>query len=203
MATDTRRQTAGTASTGGGAVAPTPKKGKGKWITTAILFLVVIPIALVALWVTIALNYSYSMGERAGFVQKLSKRGWVCKTWEGEMALANGPNVVPEIFRFTVRDDAVAAEINSSLGRQVKLDYDQHKFLPTSCFGETEYFVKKVQSLSGATSSTPFPGSAPVNGPSAPAPAAVPAPAAGTPVTPAPTTPAPATPAPPAAGPQP
>lgn len=189
MATDTRRQTAGTASTGGGAVAPAPKKGgKAKWITTAILFLVVIPIALVALWVTIALNYSYSMGERAGFVQKLSKRGWVCKTWEGEMALANGPNVVPEIFRFTVRDDAVAAEINASLGRQVKLDYDQHKFLPTTCFGETEYFVKKVQSLSGATSATPFPGSAPAgaNVPSAPAPGAVPGPATPAPAAPAP-----------------
>ena len=190
MATDTRRSTAGSVDLGGGAMTPAPKKGgKGKWITTAILFLVVIPLALIALWVTLALNYSYSNGERAGFVQKLSKRGWVCKTWEGEMALANGPNVVPEIFRFTVRDDAVAAEINASLGRQVKLDYEQHKFLPTDCFGETEYFVKKVAALSNATSSTPFPGSAPVepgaNAPSAPAPAPAPAPV---PVAPAPTT---------------
>lgn len=191
MATDTRRSTAGSVDLGGGAMTPPPKKGgKGKWIMNGILFLVILPIALVALWVTLALNYSYSTGERAGFVQKLSKRGWVCKTWEGEMALANGPNVVPEIFRFTVRDDAVAAEINNSLGRQVKLDYDQHKFLPTTCFGETEYFVKKVAALSGATSATPFPGSAPAdaNVPSAPT---NPAPAAPAPVTPAPVTPAP------------
>jgi hypothetical protein len=123
--------------------APKPK-GKGKWKITAVLFLVVLPLAAFALWVTIALNFSYASGERAGFVQKLSNKGWVCKTWEGELALANGPNVMPEIFRFTVRDDAVAAQINASLGKQVKLTYEQHKGVPTQCFGETEYFVKKM-----------------------------------------------------------
>ena len=135
-----------------GAPLPTaPKaKGKGKWKITAVLFLVVLPLAAFALWVTVALNFSYASGERAGFVQKLSNKGWVCKTWEGELALANGPNVMPELFRFTVRDDKVAAAINSSLGRQVKLTYEQHKGVPTQCFGETEYFVKNIDVLGAA-----------------------------------------------------
>jgi hypothetical protein len=130
-----------------GAPLPTsPKpKGKGKWKITAVLFLVVLPLAAFALWVTIALTFSYAEGERAGFVQKLSNKGWVCKTWEGELALANGPNVMPEIFKFSVRDGEVAARINSSLGKQVKLTYEQHKGVPTQCFGETEYFVTNIE----------------------------------------------------------
>ena len=135
----------------GAAVPTAPKpKGKGKWKITAVLFLVVLPLAAFALWVTIALNFSYASGERAGFVQKLSNKGWVCKTWEGELALANGPNVMPEIFHFTVRDDQVASQINSSLGKQVKLTYEQHKGVPTQCFGETEYFVKRIDMLGAA-----------------------------------------------------
>ncbi len=123
----------------------TPKPKKSKWKITAVLFLVVLPLAAFALWVTIALSFSYASGERAGFVQKLSNKGWVCKTWEGELALANGPNVMPEIFRFTVRDGKVADQINNSLGKQVKLTYEQHKGVPTQCFGETEYFVSEIQ----------------------------------------------------------
>ncbi len=139
--------TPGTAGIDGGApLANTPKpKGKGKWKITAVLVLLVLPLTAFALWVTIALNFSYASGERAGFVQKLSNKGWVCKTWEGELALANGPNVMPEIFRFSVRDGKVAEAINGALGRQVKLTYEQHKGVPTQCFGETEYFVTAMQ----------------------------------------------------------
>ncbi len=133
---------------GGSPLTNAPKpKGKGKWKITAVLFLVVLPLAAFALWVTIALSYSYASGERSGFVQKLSKKGWICKTQEGELALANGPNVMPEIFRFTVRDDSVAQQISALAGKQVKLTYDQHKGLPTTCFGETEYFVKSVEGI--------------------------------------------------------
>ncbi len=134
----------------GGALPTAPKpKGKGKWKLTAVLFLVVLPLAAFALWVTVSLNFSYASGERAGFVQKLSNKGWVCKTWEGELALANGPNVMPEIFYFTVRDGKVAEQINNSLGKQVKLSYEQHKGVPTQCFGETEYFVTEMQVIGG------------------------------------------------------
>lgn len=132
----------------GGSLPTAPKKsGKGKWKVTAVLFLVVLPIAAFALWVTIALNISYATGERSGFVQKLSKKGWVCKTNEGDLAMANGPNVMPEIFHFTVRDDAVAKQISDLAGKQVKLTYEQHKGVPTQCFGETEYFVTRVDPI--------------------------------------------------------
>ncbi|HEX4375587.1 MAG TPA: hypothetical protein VHZ99_00385 [Steroidobacteraceae bacterium] len=91
------------------------------------------------------LRWSYSSGERAGFVQKLSRRGYVCKTWEGEMAMVTMPGTVSEKFLFTVPDDATAAKINASLGKRVSVHYEQHRWLPSSCMGETEYFVNAVQ----------------------------------------------------------
>jgi hypothetical protein len=178
-------RTYSTPSVDTGASLPTaPKpKGKGKWKVTAVLFLIVLPLAAFALYVTVALNFSYASGERSGFVQKLSKKGWICKTQEGELALANGPNVMPEIFRFTVRDDSVAALISNQAGKQVKLTYEQHKGLPSSCFGETEYFVKGIDPIGG--------GAAPATAPASTLPAVTPAPTPA--VTPAPS-PASATP---------
>ena len=95
-------------------------------------------------WIALMLNWSYSEGERAGYVQKLSKKGWICKTWEGEIALVSMPGTVAEKFEFTVRDDAVAEQINASLGSRVTLLYQQHIGLPTSCWGDTQYFVTRV-----------------------------------------------------------
>jgi hypothetical protein len=94
-------------------------------------------------WLT--LHWSYSRGERAGYVQKLSNKGWLCKTWEGEMALATMPGTVAEKFYFTVPDDATAAKVNASIGKRVALVYAQHKWVPSSCFGDTEYFVTDVR----------------------------------------------------------
>lgn len=94
-----------------------------------------------ALYVWAALSFSFSEGERAGYVQKFSKKGWVCKTWEGELAMVSLPGTLAETFRFSVRDDKVAEVINASVGRRVALSYEQHKGIPTDCFGETEYFV--------------------------------------------------------------
>jgi hypothetical protein len=94
-------------------------------------------------WVT--LNWSYSDGERAGFVQKFARRGWLCKTWEGEMAMVTMPGTVAEKFYFTVRSPAVAAQLNASLGKRVSLHYEQHRWVPSSCFGDTEYFVTGVR----------------------------------------------------------
>ena len=91
-----------------------------------------------------ALRWSYATGERAGWVQKFSRKGWVCKTWEGEMAMVSMPGSATEKFPFTVWDDAVAAEINKIMGRRVTLHYEQKVGLPTSCFGETRYFVTGV-----------------------------------------------------------
>jgi hypothetical protein len=102
---------------------------------------------LLALWIWAMLSWSYSSGERAGWVQKLSKKGWLCKTWEGEMAMVSLPGSVPEKFLFTVWDDATAQKINAAMGKRVSLHYEEHILLPTSCFGETPYFVREVRSI--------------------------------------------------------
>ncbi len=102
---------------------------------------------LAGAWLWLTLQWSYSEGERAGYVQKLSKKGWLCKTWEGEIAMVTMPGAIPEKFDFTVRDEAVAQKINSFAGKRVVLYYRQHKFIPSSCFGETEYFVENAREL--------------------------------------------------------
>jgi len=109
-----------------------------------VIFLVLL-IAGVAGYSWVSLHWSYSTGERAGFVQKLSKKGWVCKTWEGEMAMVTMPGTVSEKFYFTVLNDAVAARINASLGKRVAVHFEQHKWLPVHAFGDTEYFVTAMQ----------------------------------------------------------
>lgn len=108
---------------------------------------VLLPILVFVGYTWSALSYSYSKGERGpGYVQKFSKKGWLCKTWEGELALLPLPGTFsPERFDFTVRDDNVAQYINASLGKRVVLTYQQHKGIPTTCFGETEYFITAVK----------------------------------------------------------
>ena len=90
------------------------------------------------------LHYTYSNGERVGFVQKLSKRGWVCKTNEGDLAMVNMPGQTAQMFSFTVRDDAVAKQIEDLSGHRVVLEYEEHQGIPSSCFGDTPYFVTSV-----------------------------------------------------------
>ncbi|HAF45267.1 MAG: hypothetical protein A2100_02775 [Sideroxydans sp. GWF2_59_14] len=125
---------------------PLPKSA----LTITAGFLVVVA-ALFAGYIWIAFQWSYSEGERAGFMQKLSSKGWICKTWEGELSLVALPGAAPEKFIFTVRDDAVADKINQLVGQRVALIYEQHKGLPTSCFGETEYFVNDIRLLPEAS----------------------------------------------------
>jgi hypothetical protein len=122
-----------------------PERPRRRWRVKLILAAVVIvPVLLFALYTWIALTYAYSRGERAGYVQKFSKKGWICKTWEGELAMVNLPGAAQEKFYFSVRDDAVAQRIERDMGRRVSLTYEQHRGVPTSCFGETEYFVTNV-----------------------------------------------------------
>ena len=105
---------------------------------------IVVLAALVAGYFAIVLNWSYSKGERAGWVQKFSNKGWVCKTWEGELALVSLPGSTAEKFYFTVHDEAVAQRISRDIGKRVSLHYEEKVGLPTSCFGETRYFVNGV-----------------------------------------------------------
>jgi len=126
------------------------------------IFLVVLIVLLLFAggWLWLTLNWSYSQGERAGYVQKLSKKGWLCKTWEGEIAMVTMPGAIPDKFEFTVRDDAVAQRINVLAGKRVVLNYAQHRFIPSSCFGETEYFVASVREV--LDSALPQPTSVPL-----------------------------------------
>ena len=111
------------------------------------IWALLIPILLAALYTWGALTWVYSSGERAGYVQKLSQKGWVCKTYEGELILVSMPGTQAEKFAFTVRDNDVAKKINESIGKRVRLVYEEHKGIPTDCFGETGYFVHDVQLL--------------------------------------------------------
>ena len=121
---------------------------RGNWRRRGCFFLTIVVLVgalLFALYVWMALRYNYSEGERAGYVQKFSRKGWVCKTWEGELAMVNLPGAMPELFRFSVRDEAVARQLNANMGKRVTLHYAQHVGLPTTCFGETQYFVTGVR----------------------------------------------------------
>jgi len=117
-------------------------------LRTVIGLVLTVVIAL-SIYLLFSYHFTYSKGESVGYVQKLSYKGWICKTWEGEQirALAVMPTI-PEKFSFTVRDSAVADQINARIGQKVVIEYEQHKGLPT-CFGETEYFISKVTPAPG------------------------------------------------------
>ena len=119
---------------------------KKKAIRIAVL-LFVVGVILCAGYIKIVFSLNYSKGERIGYVQKFSEKGWLCKTWEGELQMLPVPGALPEKFLFSVRDKAVISKINSSLGKKVSLSYEQHKGVPTTCFGESEYFAADVKAL--------------------------------------------------------
>ena len=125
----------------------TSKRPRLRWPFAVLGVVVGIPVLLIAAWVAITLSWTYSRGERAGFIQKFSQKGWVCKTWEGEIAMVNMPGAAQERFAFTVRNDSLAQEITRLMGSRVALDYEQHRGVPTSCFGETQYYVKGVKAV--------------------------------------------------------
>ena len=142
---------------------------------------IVVLVALVAGYFAVVLYWSYSTGERAGWVQKFSNKGWLCKTWEGVMAMVSLPGSTPEKFYFTVMDDKVADEVAKAIGKRVSLHYEQKVGIPTSCFGETRYYVKGVEVvheipvLPGVVMPTGDPRDAPNAVPAAPAQSTVPA----------------------------
>ncbi|HEX7374760.1 MAG TPA: hypothetical protein VF277_07275 [Steroidobacteraceae bacterium] len=138
-------------------------------------------LVLIGLYTMFMLWWSYSEGERAGVLQKFSKRGWVCKTYEGELAMYVVGGVAPQIWNFSVRNEAVVEQLHKAVGQQVRLTYAEHRGLPTDCFGETDYFVESVEIVSAPAPVAPSSGMSivPVQPESimpAPAPAPVPAP---------------------------
>jgi hypothetical protein len=119
-----------------------------KWLVVGGVGLVVVPALCLALWMWITLSWTYSTGDRAGYVQKFSQKGWVCSTWEGELSMVNLPGAVPERWTFSVRDDIVAHAVRESIGHKVALEYEEHRGVPSNCFGETRYFVVGVRRVS-------------------------------------------------------
>ncbi|HEX6574575.1 MAG TPA: hypothetical protein VF042_06345 [Gemmatimonadaceae bacterium] len=126
-------------------VATNPSWRRRHWKLITLLLVILVPILLFAGWAGLTLNYAYSKGDRAGYAQKISQRGWICKTWEGELAMANLPGAMPEIFKFSVRNDSIAHLIEKNLGKRVSLTYEEHRGVPTRCFGETQYYITNVR----------------------------------------------------------
>ena len=114
-------------------------------VVLVLLLLLAAAVAAFVLYTFFVLHWSYSEGERAGILQKFSRKGWVCKTWEGELAMSIVPGVTPTIWDFSVRDGRVAEAMNAAVGKRVTLHYKEHRGVPTSCFGETSYFVDGVR----------------------------------------------------------
>jgi hypothetical protein len=112
-----------------------------------IVGILAVPVIGFVLYIWLAFTWSFSKGERVGYIQKLSKSGWICKTWEGEMAMVTMPGAIPDKFLFTIRNEEVAKRVNQFAGKRVALIYQQHRGLPTSCFGDTDYFIVDARKI--------------------------------------------------------
>jgi len=120
-----------------------PPKKRRRWGLRILVTLLAVLIVGGGLWTWIALHLSFASGEKQGYVQTLERKGVVCKTWEGELAASPlpGSTAAPEVIPFTIRDDSVATSLQRSAGRLVALQYEDHRGVPTSCFGETGRYV--------------------------------------------------------------
>jgi hypothetical protein len=136
----------------GRAVAP---RRWGRRLAVGFLLIVILVAAGTAGWTWLSLHYAYSEGERAGILQKFSSKGWVCKTYEGELALYVVGGVSPQIWDFSVRDPKVAANLAQAVGERVQLHYTEHRGVPTECFGETSYYVEGIRIVKGSASGNP------------------------------------------------
>jgi hypothetical protein len=137
------------AHTAGSAGPARPKRSWRRIGFIVLAIVVLLPVLLFVVWTEIALHSTYSAGNRVGYVQKFSQKGWICKTWEGDMAMSPVPGTMPEHFFFSVRSDSVAHEVTRMMGAQVTLTYQEHRGVPSSCFGETQYHVIGVKRVTG------------------------------------------------------
>jgi hypothetical protein len=124
---------------------PAPKPRRA-WRRVLVLSLL-IPILLFALYTWIVLHWDYSNGYRSGTLQKFSQKGWISKTYEGELWQSVVANVAPQVWSFSVRDERVVQQLDSLVGKPVRLHYTEHRGVPTTLFGETTYFVDSVAAV--------------------------------------------------------
>ncbi|MGI9245521.1 MAG: hypothetical protein ACR2I8_02280 [Steroidobacteraceae bacterium] len=118
-----------------------PRRSFKSWLLGSLFGALV----LIGLYTAFMLWFSYSEGERAGVLQKFSKRGWLCKTYEGELALYVVGGVAPQIWQFSVRDDALAEQLHKAVGQQLRVRYEEHRGVPTTCFAETDYYASSFE----------------------------------------------------------
>ena len=111
----------------------------------AVKVLLTILVFLGAAYLIVVFNWTYSDGNRAGYIQKFSTKGWICKTHEGELAMTTVPGTAPVLWQFTIWDDKIAAQLNEVMGKRVILHYKEYRHIPSTCFGDTTYFVDKVE----------------------------------------------------------
>jgi hypothetical protein len=123
---------------------PTPQRSLGRTVKRILVALLIVPLILAALYIVVVMNWSYSDGERAGYLQKISRKGWICKTYEGEIAMTSIPGTAPIIWEFSVWDKIVAEKMNGLLGKKVVVHYREYRNIPTDCFGATDYYVDNV-----------------------------------------------------------
>jgi hypothetical protein len=123
--------------------------GAGRRVGTVFLILLLLVAVGAGLWTWFSLSWSYSEGERAGTLQKFSKKGWLCKTYEGELALYVVGGVAPQIWYFSTRDASVAKALSSAVGQNIQLHYTEHRGVPTNCFAETPYFAESFKIFEG------------------------------------------------------
>src|ERR1700754_5065269 len=113
----------------------------GGWAFKAALSAILLIVLVIAAWTWFSLSFAYSEGDRAGTLQKFSKKGWVCKTYEGELALYVVGGVAPQIWYFSTRDPALAEKLSKAVGKKIQLRYEEHRGVPSSCFADTPYFA--------------------------------------------------------------
>jgi hypothetical protein len=110
-----------------------------------LLWLILIVVVILGVWAAFSLSWAYSEGDRAGVLQKFSKKGWLCKTYEGELALYIVGGVAPQIWYFSTRDEDLAKQLSGAVGKNIQLHYTEHRGIPTNCFAETPYFARSFQ----------------------------------------------------------
>lgn len=127
-------------------ISPRQSFKRKHWGKLLLISIAMLPVLVFAVWSIVTLNWTYSEGPRPGYVQKIARKGFVCKTWEGIM--------YPELagfradsFQFTVRNDSIAHLLQNMIGKHVSLEYQQHIGVPTSCFGDSQYFIVGVREL--------------------------------------------------------
>lgn len=120
---------------------PEATRGRAGGLAKALLVVLALVVAGFALWTWFALSWAYSEGDRAGVLQKFSRKGWICKTYEGELALYVVGGVAPQLWTFSTRDEELAGRLSKAVGEKVQLHYKEHRGVPTNCFAETPYFA--------------------------------------------------------------